>query len=234
MFPGTTWMQELVFLITTNGDVEAAMKSSLDERVPMLESSLPVVPGYDTIIKRPSPRLIKTHLTYKFFAKSEQKSKSKFIVVFREPKDCLVSYFHQAQNLLGYNGNFDDFFEMYKKDDLPFGDPLNHAISWWEHKDEDNFLFTTYEEMTKDIRRVIRRVATFLDKELSDDIVEKIVDHTSFENMKANPMVNRSETLKNFIRKGVIGDWVNYMNEDQRSFIDCKVKEVQEKYGITF
>ncbi len=228
-------MQELVFLITTNGDIEAAMKTRSDERVPMLEMTIPGQPSnYDMIMKRPSPRLIKSHLYFKFFAKSLQQAKSKCIVVFREPKDSLVSYFHHYQNLLGYNGSFDEYFEMYKRGELVFGDPFDHAISWWENKEKDNFLFVTYEEMKEDIRGVIKKIAKFLDKDLSVETVEKIIEHTSFEKMKVNPMVNKSEIMDNFMRKGVIGDWVNYMNKDQRALVDSRAKEVQEKYGITF
>ncbi len=234
-FTGNTWMHELVFLITTNGDVEAAMKSKTNERVPNLEITFPSQPsGYDIIMKRPSPRLMATHLNFKFFAKSLQQAKSKFIVVKREPKDCLVSFFHNYRDIIGYNGSFDDFFDMYRQEELFFGNPIDHAISWWANKDKDNFLFTTYEEMKEDIRGVIRKVAAFLNKELSDDTVEKIVEHTSFEKMKANPMANRSEIVENFIRKGIVGDWVNHMNEDQRALVDCRVKEACEKYAITF
>ena len=88
--------------------------------------------------------------------------------------------------------------------------------------------------MKEDIRGVIKRVAAFLNKELSDDIVEKIAGHTTFEKMKSNPMTNKKEVSEGFMRKGVMGDWVNYMSEDQRSKVDSKIKEVQEKYGIAF
>ena len=228
-------MQELVFLIMTNGDFKEAMKTILDERVPMIENAIPGKPtGYDTIMERPSPRLIKTHLYFKFFAKTVEKARSKFIFLSRDPKDCIVSYFHHYQDMIGYSGSFDDFFEMYKCKDLIFGDPFDYAIGWWQHKEEDNFLFTTYAEMKQDIRGVIKRVAAFLSKELSDEIIERIVAHTSFEQMKRNPMVNKSDIADNFIRKGVVGDWVHYFKDDQRSLIDSKAKEVKEKYGITF
>ncbi len=228
-------MQELVFLITTNGDIEAAMKSRLDDRIPNVEISWPGQPDdYDKIMEKPSPRVIKTHLYFKFFAKTVEKARPKFIVVTRDPKDCIVSYYHHYQEIGGYNRSFDDFFEMYKCKDLIFGDPIDHATGWLQHKGKDNFLFTTYKDMKCDIRGVIKRVAAFLNKELSDDIVEKIVDHTSFAQMKANPMVNKSEVAENFIRKGIMGDWVNYMSEGQRALVDARVKEVQDKYGITF
>ena len=228
-------MQELVFLIMTDGDFEVAMKTRLEERVPMLEMAMPGQPAdYDILMERPSPRIIKTHLYFKCFAKTVEKARSKFIVVSRDPKDCIVSYFHQYRDIIGYSGSFDEYFEMYKCKELIFGDPFDHAIGWWEHKDEDNFLFTTYAEMKQDIRGVIKRVTAFLSKELSAEIIERIVAHTSFEQMKGNPMVNNSEVADNFIRKGVVGDWVHYFRDDQRSLIDSKAKEVEEKYGITF
>ena len=224
-----------MFLIMTNGDVEAAMRTRLDERVPYLDVTIPgQSAGYDTIMERPSPRLIHTHLNFKFFAKSVKQAKSKFIVVLRDPKDCIVSYFHHYKNIIGYSGSFDEYFGMYKRKQLVFGDPCDFAVSYWEHKDEDNFLFTTYVEMKQDIRGVIKRIAAFLNKELSAEVIEKIVAHTSFEQMKVNSMVNKSELMENFIRKGKIGDWVNYMSEDQRSLVDSTMNEVQEKYGITF
>ncbi len=189
---------------------------------------------YDKVMKKPSPRIIKTHLYFKFFTESVQKARSKFIVVSRDPKDVLASLFNQYRDVLNYTGSFNEFFEIYKNKELVFGDPFDHAISWWEHKDEDNFLFTTYEQMKTNIRGVIKGIAEFLNKELSDDVIEKIVDHTSFKKMKVNPMVNKAEVNENFIRKGEIGDWVNYMNEEQRALIDSTVKEVQEKYDIVF
>ncbi len=111
---------------------------------------------YNKIMDKPSPRIIKTHLYSKFFTKSEQQ-KSKFIIVLRDPKDILVSYFNQYNDKLGYMGSFVEYFEMYKHNDLIFGDPFDHAISWAEHKDKDNFLFTTYEQMKENIREVIKR-----------------------------------------------------------------------------
>ena len=228
-------MQELVYLIMTDADIEAAMKTTIDERIPMVEITWPGQrPDYDKIMERPAPRLIKTHLYYKFFTKTVQSATPKFIVVSRDPKDCIVSYFHYYQGLGDYTGSFDDYFEMYKRKELVLGDPFDHAIGWLKHKGKDNFLFTTYKEMKEDILGVINKVAAFLNKELSDDVIEKIVHHTSFEKMKENPMVNKSHMAKNFIRKGIVGDWANFMSEERRAFVDSRAKEVQEKYGITF
>ncbi len=192
----------------------------------------------DELKEMPSPRILRTHLYSKFFETEIKKAKPKVIVVHRNPKDCLVSFFHFYKNFKmafgNYPGNFNDFFELYKQKHLKFGDFFDHTVGWWEHRNEENYLFTSYEEMKKDVRAIIKRVATFLGKEFSDEMVDKIAEHTSFDNMKKNPMVNMEPMAKDFIRKGIVGDWTNYFNDGQSQLINEKAKEVEEKYGMKF
>lgn len=81
--------------------------------------------------------------------------------------------------------------------------------------------------MKHDLPTVIRRTATFLNKIMSDEQVDKLCDHLSFNNMKTNRAVNLEAILEKsfgksylegtdlrFIRKGQIGDWKNYMSDD--------------------
>ncbi len=235
---GTTWSAELVYLIMTMADVETAKKLPLAIRVPFLDFQPQGTPSLDEMMEMPSPRIFKTHLYSKFFDTEIKKAKPKVIVVQRNPKDCLVSYFHFYKNFKisfgDYPGNFDDFFELYKHKHLLFGDFFDHIVSWWEHRNEENYLFTSYEELKKDVRAVIKKFATFLGKELSNEMVDTIAEHTSFEKMKNNPMVNMEPMVKDFMRKGIIGDWTNYFNDEQSQLIDEKAKEVEEKYGIKF
>ena len=237
---GTTWMQEIVYLIMTNGDVQSAMKEKQDDRFPFIEAYLPErmpIPALDKVINMKRPRLIKTHLRAHFFEGSFAEVKPKVVVVFRNPKDCLVSYYHFYTKLevMGYfPGTFSDFFELYKKKRIVHGDPFDFSIGWWKHKDEENCFFTSYEEMKKDIRAVIRQVAAFLEKELSDEVVEAIVAHTAFDQMKTNEMVNKSHSIPDFMRKGVVGDWANHFTEEQAKIVDEKEKEVEKEYGIKF
>ena len=35
-----------------------------------------------------------------------------------------------------------------------------------------------------------------------------------------------------FFRKGKMGDWVNWLSEEQSNLIDARVKEVKDKYGL--
>ena len=47
--------------------------------------------------------------------------------------------------------------------------------------------------MKKDLPAVIRRTASFLDKDITDTDVQRLADHLDFSNMKNNKAVNKEE-----------------------------------------
>ena len=49
--------------------------------------------------------------------------------------------------------------------------------------------------MKKDLASVIRKIADFLGKEITEENVAKIVEFTNIDNMKKNPMSNMEERM---------------------------------------
>ena len=148
--------------------------------------------GLDILAKKDRPCTLKTHLQYKFFEKAFAKTKPKVIIVLRNLKDNLVSYYHFYHMVkdFGFDKGFGEFFELVEENALVHGGWFDFNVGWWEHRDDPNFLFVTYEDMKKDIRSVIERICHFLNKTLKPELIDEIIDHTSFANMKTNPMVN--------------------------------------------
>ena len=80
---------------------------------------------------------------------------------------------------------------------------------------------------------------SFLEKELTNEEVETVIKHTSFSNMKANPMTNGSRIPKiegetDFMRKGKVGDWKNYFTEEQNQKIDKWIQQKNKEHSIPF
>ena len=198
------------------------------------------------IQNRPSPRLLSSHAHLRFIEKQVMKDKVRVIVVMRNPKDTLVSLYHfyQMNSALGsYNGTWDEFFQLFKEKRLWGGDIFDFNTAWWKVRDQDNIFITTYEEMKKDREGVVRKVAKFLGKELSDEVVQKIVELTGFEQMKSNPLVNGEDVAQagifdysksQFMRKGQVGDWKNYFTEDQAKYIQELCDQRYSPVGLTF
>ena len=84
------------------------------------------------------PANLKTHLQYKFFEKAFAKSQPKVIVVMRNLKDNLVSYYHFYHVMnnanFGFDKGFDEFFQLVEEKSVIQGDWFDFNLGWWEQK----------------------------------------------------------------------------------------------------
>lgn len=74
--------------------------------------------------------------------------------------------------------------------------------------------------MKKDLRSVINKVANFLEKSLTDEQLDKMLKHLTFESMRENSSCNYEFGLGTFfhsgkfMRKGIVGDYKNLMSDE--------------------
>lgn len=236
---GTTWTQEVCYLIQNGVDVEEARTRPVTQRVPFLD----YLPMYYVLTAREPPRLIKTHLQAHFFRKHIEQTKVKVVMMMRNPKDTLVSFYHfyKVNKAFGcYQGSWDDFFELIRHKQLIYGDWFDYTLGWWAMRHHPNVLILKYEDMKVDPAGNIAKLGQFMGKNLSPEEVSKIVEATSFDSMKANPSVSyqgRDDFLTKgttFMRKGSIGDWKNYFTASQNAYFDALYEEKMAGTGLDF
>lgn len=83
--------------------------------------------------------------------------------------------------------------------------------------------------MKKDLKSVAFKVAEFLGKNIPDNEMDNFLQHLTFNSMQRNPSINFT---KNFIRKGVVGDFKNKMTEDQIEQFNRWIK-MNNKFDIS-
>ncbi|KAJ3622162.1 hypothetical protein MTP99_002687 [Tenebrio molitor] len=227
---GTTWVQEMVWMILNNCDVK---KSELPiyHRSPFLEANVMyfdfISPStadpteHIRVRKQKGPLVIKTHLPFELLPTeiNTRAKKPKVIYITRDPKDICVSYYHHFKLFDLFKGEFNEFCECFLAGKVPYGPYWKHIFSYWKMRNDSNFLFLKYEEMKNDLSEVISQVSGFLERPLTDDQMNMLTQHLSFKSMKKNPAVNYEEfyesgTGQNFIRKGIVGDHKNIMLSD--------------------
>ena len=201
-----------------------------------LSHSRPVPPFIDIIESLPSPRTYSSHLFVDYFRRPLEKRKTKFVVVMRNVKDALVSFYHfyRSNPFLGqFKGTFDEFMEMVKVKRVRSW--FDWVLGWGEYKDYPNTIFIRYEDMKKDLPSELRRLANFLDIDVTDEIVADVCDKTSFSNMKdaMNALGITDSKISPFMRKGEVGDWKNYFSDDLNNYVDELYKDV-ESIGLHF
>jgi hypothetical protein len=231
---GTTLMQHLVYLILNNGKPLEA-EERLDQIFPHLEEvGADFAANYATILDR--YRLIKTHFPY---SKTPQHDNAKYIFVARNPKDCVVSFFHHTRGFENHynfaNGSFDTYFQLFLEGKVDFGCYFSMLRSWMDHKDDPNVLFLTYEELRKNTRQTVLSVAAFLDADIypqklvanDDELMEQVLSHSSLDNMKKDPMRWSSDRPKQhapFIRNGSVGGWGELLQPERAVLLDERMK----------
>ena len=114
---GTTWVQEIVWQIYNEGAISSEKQIY---RFPFLEDSACNMSEHMQIDFKalPSPRLIKSHLTYSTTPRSVNKDdQCNYIYVARNPKDVAVSYFHFTEHWKkegnGYKGPWEFFSKLF-------------------------------------------------------------------------------------------------------------------------
>ncbi|KAG7269537.1 hypothetical protein CRUP_025261, partial [Coryphaenoides rupestris] len=176
----------------------------------------------------------RTHLPIQLLPNSFWEAGSKVIYVARNPKDNVVSYFHF------------DRMNLIQPEPGPWsvgwGSWYEHVKGYWREKDKRNILYLFFEDMKENPAREIRRIAKFLGHHLSEDIVNNIVQLTTFDAMQKNPMANYSsipETIFNrkvsdFLRKGEVGDWKNHLSPEENAAFEQHYQETMSGCEIPF
>uniref|UniRef100_H2YSR0 Sulfotransferase n=1 Tax=Ciona savignyi TaxID=51511 RepID=H2YSR0_CIOSA len=167
--------------------------------------------------------------------------------MMRNPKDQLVSWHNMTSKFpvrpsdpefqKAFPLDWKEFFEAAISGVQYFGNKdgeyyLDHLLTWHEHRNDENVLFVVYEDMKKDPAKQIKRIADFLEVEISKEDILKVAEATSFQTMKKD--TNSILKDMNFFRKGQVGDWKNHFTVAQSERIDSMVKEKLAGTNITF
>lgn len=202
-------------------------------------------------------RLFNTHLRYDMMPNSSSEDDPyRAIYVVRDGRDVCTSFYHHMINQHVDDGgfptdNFDDFFQAFADGTVAFGKRTHHLASWlpeYYHQEETNddaeqkitkkcqILLVRYEDLKKDIKKELWRIAQFLNLDLllerqqsHDPIWESIFEKVSFSYMREyqslfHPISVHWKDGYNFIRKGQVGDYETLWTQRHCSLFDSIVQ----------
>jgi aryl sulfotransferase len=174
---------------------------------------------------------MKTHLPVDALVFS---NKAKYLYVGRDARDVIWSLHnhHANANAIWYDAlnntpgrvgpeiglppetAAEYFTQWLNNNGSPFWPYWENIRSWWEIRDQDNVELIHFADLKQDLPGQIARIATFLDIDVADDTMEKVLHHSSFDYMKNHaaesvPLGGAfwEGGAKTFIHKGNNGRW---------------------------
>lgn len=251
---GTTWTQNIVGLLIFQ---TPELPGQLHDLSPWLDMRiLPFKETLEALEAQDRRRFIKTHLPLDGLPFYDN---VQYIYVGRDPRDVALSLFNHISNykpgfLEMVNGNpdrkgpphpqiADNFPEFWRdwatkgwfdweRDGYPYWSHLHHAKTWWEYKDLPNVLMLHYNDMLADLDGEMRRIAKFLNIEVSEDVMPSLVEAAKFDSMKKNYKQNAPAPdliwadAQKFFRKGTNGRWKEYLTEEDLALYDKTADQV--------
>ncbi|XP_072516298.1 sulfotransferase 6B1 [Salminus brasiliensis] len=222
---GFNWMVGVVKKI-----MSASAGITVPERPPIIEFYSPEV--QQAVAQVPSRRFLGTHLHPDNIPVSFKAKKTKTMVVFRNPKDTVVSYYHfmNKNPVLPNAESWDKFFSDFMAGEVAWGSYFDHALAWDKHMNDPGVLIVTFEELKENAPEGIKKIADFFNFPLTDEQVSTIAKETTFSAMQENSKNSHGNFASTFFRKGEVGDWKNHFNEAQSKQMD---EEFQKKLAGT-
>jgi aryl sulfotransferase len=203
--------------------------------------------------KQTHRRFIKTHLPVDALVFSPR---ARYIYIGRDGRDVVWSMYnhHANANQFWYEALNDTpgrvgppierppesirqyFHDWMERDGHPFWPFWENIRSWWEIRELPNVLLLHFEQLKKDLPGEIRRVADFLGVKIDETRWPDMLQHCSFDYMKANatPSVPLGGAFwdggaQTFINKGVNGRWRDTLSaEESAAYRSRAVAELGE------
>lgn len=223
MKTGTTWLKSLSLCIMKNPKHDLLATENPHFHVPTVESTLySTKPLELDIYDASAARLLHTHLPYAVLPDTVKRSGCKIVYMARNPKDTLISMWHFFNALLRPNEEpfpLDEAVDCFCSGVHQYGPFVDHVAEYWAESERrpEKVLFVKYEDMKRDAKREVARIAGFLGRAFGDEgEVEEVLWRCSLERLK-NLEVNKSGSIlvnvpnTSYFRKGEVGDWKNYL-----------------------
>ena len=227
---GTTWTMNIVHQLRSGGDADFAdvyAEVRWLEFVPNPDARRDDLLAAFEQMPRDARRAFKSHSAppdLPYLAPGSGPD-VRYVVVMRNPDEAVAS---MRPFIAGHSEAWFDLWQI-PKDDIVGPDlatfvemlagPLTNALfgfveSWWDLRHNGNVLFVHFNELKQEPDLAVRRIADFLDFEVSDDAWPAILEYTSFAWMKAHEDKFEARTVSQpvqlldpgaMIRKGQIG-----------------------------
>lgn len=159
--------------------------------------------------------------------------RAKFIHTIRDGRDSAVSgWFHNLRVSPEWTrqnfSSMEDYITMFAD---AWASQVSAGSKFGVHQ-PTRYMAVRYEDLSLDSGETLEKALRFLGVECSQDIVERCCADGSFEILSGGRSRGQ-ENRESFFRKGISGDWRNYLSDDMNKIFQDKAGEWLVRFGYT-
>jgi aryl sulfotransferase len=239
---GTTWVQQIIAQLIFDG----AERIEVSKLSPWIDFRLTPPEAIVGLEHLPHRRFVKTHLPADALVFSP---KAKYLYIGRDGRDAAWSFYNHYANFteerrIALNevpglvgpplppctcGAHEFFRTWFENDGAPYWPFWEHIRSWWQIRHAPSVRLIHFNDMKADLARSIREIAEFLGLTPDEAVFQRMVEHCSFDYMKAHASLmapRGGEPWKGggrtFINKGTNGRWRDVLTVEEVKKYEAK------------
>ena len=165
--------------------------------------------------------------------------RSKVIFLIGDPRDVIVSHFHQITKRSKDPFIFKSITSFVKDEILGFKRIIHYYNLWYENKQvPDDFFLVKYEDLVQNGTEELLRINIFLNLDVSRDNIEKVYFNSSADKMRQKEL---SKKLKGFnffgkernylkVRNAEIGGYKKELSDEDIAFCNKEMKNLNDYF----
>ena len=245
---GTNWMMQIAHQLAFHGNAEYEHIHSV---VAWPDVAVPgpfrhyAIPLEDPSVWMASPeqkRVIKTHFDWDVLPYSE---KARYIIVIRDPKDVFVSsyfFFVKDGPLSVTRFSVETWLKVFFSQGFgPWSSWATNTAGYWAQRHRPNVLIVSFKSMKRDLHGTVRKVADFMDVRVSDQVIERVCEKSSFDYMKriddkfrAWQIIPWGRAAAPMMRKGTEGGSLELLGPERQRLVDQHFIAELDRLGSDF
>ncbi|XP_055304988.1 sulfotransferase 4A1-like [Sitodiplosis mosellana] len=247
---GTTWVQNIVWQLKHGIDQTKEPISSSDalyldgeffvdspNEVARKNLSSKFENSLERVDNEPSPRIIISHLPPNLLPVDLWTIRPKIIYIARNPKDVAVSMFHMLRDdFKHFSGTIEEYLNLFLEERNWYAPFFAHCTSFWQLRNENNFLFLSYEDVMADRFKGVKRVSEFLHCSNVKHELKLLNDYLPFENTQIGCKGADQDSNNRSYRERKLSGFKDEMSEEFIKKFDewtaSKLKDSDFKFNV--
>jgi len=166
--------------------------------------------------------------------------RGKVIFLVRDPRDVIVSHFHQVTKRAKNPFVFNSISEFVQDDILGFKRIIYFYNLWQKNKDlPQDFLLVSYESLMKNGIKELQKINDFLAINISKDSIRHIHAESSASKMREKEINNQLEGFNDFgnsrnqlkVRSAKIGGYKSELSDEDIQYCNSEMRYLNSFFG---